>query len=281
MAQISPITPQSMLLAEMSPIGAMELSKDDGKQHAEQLMQEVAELQGLMLGAGTHRVLLVLQGLDAAGKDGIVRFIMRTGDPLNCVVQSFKLPTPQEMAHDFLWRVHAAVPAKGMVGIFNRSHYEDVVAAYVRGTITDTIRQQRFGDIRNFESLLIDNGTIIIKCFLHIDKDEQASRLAAREQKLATAWKLSAEDWRDRQYFDDYVRTYDEAMRATSVSGAPWYVIPSNRKWYRNLIIAQLLHAHMAPFRQEWSDVLQTMQRDRMAAIQRVKAALEGNQTHD
>jgi len=272
---LSPITVQMPPLHAHPTVVESALSKEDAKQQANALMLQVAELQALMIGAGTHRVLLVLQGLDASGKDGVVRFVMRQGDPLNCHVKAFKMPTPDELSHDFLWRVHAAVPAIGMMGIFNRSHYEDVIAAYVRGTITNSIRQQRFGDIRNFESLLLDHNTIIIKCFLHIDKDEQASRLVAREQQLDTAWKLSAEDWRDRQHFDDYLTAYDEAMRATHTPGAPWYVIPANRKWYRNLLIADLLYHHMQPFRQEWSEVLQMMQRDRMTAIRRVRAELE------
>jgi len=217
----------------------------------------------------------VLQGIDASGKDGVVRFVVSQGDPLNVMTQPFKMPTPNELAHDFLWRVHAAVPPKGYIGIFNRSHYEDVVAAFVRGTITDTIRQQRFTHIRNFEALLHDNGTIIIKCYLHIDAAEQEARLMAREQSLVTAWKLAAEDWRDRSLLPKYLDAYDTAMRQTSQATAPWYVVPANRKWYRNLVIAELLRHHMEPFREQWSNTLQTMQRDRLSAIERVRAGLD------
>lgn len=262
----------SPALADVSANQPVNLSKDEGKAHAESLMDEVKTLQSLMYGAGTHRVLLILQGLDASGKDGVVRFIMGSGDPLNCVVQSFKLPTPTELAHDFLWRVHEAVPNRGMLGVFNRSHYEDVVAQYARGTIDDDLRQRRVRHINHFEELLHDDGTIIIKCFLHIDADEQATRLLAREQSLDTAWKLSADDWQDRRLFGQYLHTYDEVMRSTSVAHAPWYVVPANRKWYRNLVIATLLYQHMAPHRELWSTTLRYIQESRLAAIHHVRS---------
>ncbi len=262
----------SPALTDVSANQPLNLTKEDGKAHAEALMEEVSTLQALMYGAGTHRVLLILQGLDASGKDGVVRFVMGAGDPLNCVVQSFKLPTPNELAHDFLWRVHAAVPNRGMFGIFNRSHYEDVVAQYARGTIDDDLRQQRVRHIRHFEELLHDDGTIIIKCFLHIDADEQAERLLAREQSLETAWKLSADDWQDRRLFGHYLHAYDTVMRSTSVAHAPWYVVPANRKWYRNLVIATLLHHHMMPHRELWSATLRYIQESRLAAIQHVRS---------
>ena len=259
-------------LRDVSANHLQSLTKEEGKTQAELLMNEVSTLQALMYGAGTHRVLLILQGLDASGKDGVVRFIMGAGDPLNCVVQSFKLPTPTELAHDFLWRVHAAVPNRGMLGIFNRSHYEDVVAQYARGTIDDDLRQRRVRHIQHFEELLHDDGTIIIKCFLHIDADEQATRLLAREQSLETAWKLSADDWQDRRLFGSYLNAYDTVMRSTSVAHAPWYVVPANRKWYRNLVIASLLYHHMEPHRELWGTTLRYIQESRLAAIQHVRS---------
>ena len=265
-------------LTDTSAIGDRAVNKEDGKLIATQLMADISELQALMLGAGSHRVLLVLQGIDASGKDGVVRFVVSQGDPLNVNVHPFKMPTPNELAHDFLWRVHAAVPPRGYMGIFNRSHYEDVVAAYVRSTITDTIRKQRFAHIRHFEELLHDDGTIIIKCFLHIDAAEQEARLLSREQALDTAWKLAAEDWRDRTLLPEYLDAYDYAMRETSLAHAPWYVVPANRKWYRNLVIADLVQKHMNPYRQQWSEALQTIQRDRIVAIQRVRAGMSQEQ---
>jgi PPK2 family polyphosphate:nucleotide phosphotransferase len=254
------------------------VTKEDGKLISTQLMADISELQALMMGAGSHRVLLVLQGIDASGKDGVVRFVVSQGDPLNVNVHPFKMPTPDELSHDFLWRVHAAVPPRGYTGIFNRSHYEDVVAAYVRSTITDTMRTQRFAHIRHFEELLHDDGTIIIKCFLHIDAAEQEARLLSREQTLDTAWKLAAEDWRDRTLLPEYLAAYDYAMRETSHAHAPWYVVPANRKWYRNLVIADLLQKHMSPYRQQWSEALQTIQRERIVAIQRVRAGMSQEQ---
>jgi len=265
-------------LADTSAIGDRAVNKEDGKLIATQLMADISELQALMMGAGSHRVLLVLQGIDASGKDGVVRFVVSQGDPLNVNVHPFKMPTPDELAHDFLWRVHAAVPPRGYMGIFNRSHYEDVVAAYVRSTITDSMRKQRFTHIRHFEELLHDDGTIIIKCFLHIDAAEQEARLLSREQALDTAWKLAAEDWRDRTLLPEYLDAYDHAMRETSLAHAPWYVVPANRKWYRNLVIADLVQKHMNPYRQQWSEALQTIQRDRIVAIQRVRAGMSQEQ---
>ena len=262
----------SPALMDVSANHAHTMTKDEGKAQADALMNEVSTLQALMYGAGTHRVLLLLQGLDASGKDGVVRFVMGSGDPLNCVVQSFKLPTPNELAHDFLWRVHAAVPNRGMLGIFNRSHYEDVVAQYARGTIDDDLRQRRVHHIRHFEELLHDDGTIIIKCFLHIDADEQAERLLAREQSLETAWKLSADDWQDRRLFGSYLSAYDAVMRQTSAIHAPWYVVPANRKWYRNLVIASLLYQHMQPHRELWSTTLRYIQESRLAAFQHARS---------
>lgn len=273
MSFVPPMIQQSSpALIDTSAHHVLSMTKEEGKAQADALMDQVSTLQALMYGASTHRVLLILQGLDASGKDGVVRFVMGAGDPLNCAVQSFKLPTPNELAHDFLWRVHAAVPNRGMLGIFNRSHYEDVVAQYARGTIDDDLRQRRVRHIQQFEELLHDDGTIIIKCFLHIDADEQAERLLAREQSLETAWKLSADDWQDRRLFGSYLNAYDTVMRSTSVAHAPWYVVPANRKWYRNLVIASLLYHHMEPHRELWGTTLRYIQESRLAAIQHVRS---------
>ena len=267
-----PVVGADLDLATCSPVGNPLITKDEGKAAADALMSEVSELEALMYGAGTHRVLLVLQGLDASGKDGLVRFVVGRGDPVTSVVTSFKMPTPLEVAHDFLWRVHAAVPPRGMLGIFNRSHYEDVVATRVRGTIDETRQIQRIEHIKAFESLLVDDGTIVLKCYLHIDADEQAARLMAREQELITAWKLAPDDWHDRNLFTNYLDVYSTVMMQTSTVDAPWYVVPANRKWYRNLVIAGLLRKHMAPYRAGWVTALEHMQKDRLAAIQSVRS---------
>jgi PPK2 family polyphosphate:nucleotide phosphotransferase len=270
-----PVVGNDLMLRTSSPTGNPIVSKEDGKAAADALMTEVTELEALMYGAGTHRVLLVLQGLDASGKDGLVRFVIGRGDPVTTVVSSFKMPTALEVGHDFLWRVHQAVPPRGMVGIFNRSHYEDVVATRVRGSICAALQEQRIQHIRAFESLLVDDGTIIIKCYLHIDASEQAARLLAREQELITAWKLAPDDWHDRELFTTYLDVYSTILAQTSTAAAPWYVVPANRKWYRNLVIAGLLRQHMLPFRAGWIRTLQQMQTDRIAAIQAVRAQTE------
>lgn len=258
-------------LAEQSPIGLGTLTKEEGKARAEALMGEVRALQALMYGAGTHRVLLVLQGLDASGKDGAVRFVIGQGDPVTATVTSFKMPTPAEQSRDFLWRVHAAIPPRGVLGIFNRSHYEDVVATVVRETITSSLQQQRLRHINAFEELLADDGSIVIKCFFHIDETEQSRRLLEREHELITAWKLAPDDWRDRQLFDRYLAVYSDVMAQTSTPAAPWYVVPANRKWYRNLVVAGLLLQHMEPFRQQWEATLTAIQHTRLQEIARAR----------
>ncbi len=273
-----PVAAAGLRLHECTPIGNPLVTKEDGKAAAEALMSEVSELEALMYGAGTHRVVLVLQGLDASGKDGVVRFVIGRGDPVTSVVTSFKMPTPLEVGHDFLWRVHHAVPARGMVGIFNRSHYEDVVATRVRGTIDSVTQERRIEHIRAFESLLADDGTILIKCYLHIDVEEQATRLIAREQELMTAWKLAPDDWHDRDLFASYLDVYSQVMVQTSTGSAPWYVVPANRKWYRNLVIAGLLRQHMQPLRAGWVSTLEHMQTERLAAIQVVRKQSESGE---
>lgn len=255
-----------------------ELTKETGKAQAEGLMSEVRTLLALMYGAATHRVVLVIQGLDASGKDGVVRFVVGQGDPVTSVVTSFKMPTPLEQQRDFLWRVHAALPPRGMLGIFNRSHYEDVVATVVRGTISRDTQAQRLGHIAAFEQLLVDDGTILIKCFLHIDAQEQARRLLERETDLITAWKLAPDDWHDRRLFPAYLDEYTTVMQQTSTPERPWYVIPANRKWYRNLVVAGLLVQHMAPFREQWEATVGEIQRTRLDAIAHARSAAVGGE---
>ena len=271
-----PITDDTFHLRACSCIGTPSVTKEDGKAAAEALMSDVSELEALMYGAGTHRVVLVLQGLDASGKDGVVRFVIGRGDPVTSLVTSFKMPTPIEVGHDFLWRIHHAVPPRGMLGIFNRSHYEDVVATRVRNSIDAQTQAQRIGHITAFESLLADDGTILIKCYLHIDADEQATRLMAREHELITAWKLAPDDWHDRGLFESYLDVYSDVMLRTSTDRAPWYVVPANRKWYRNLVIAGLLKQHMEPYRDAWVQTLAQMQAERIAAIESVRQRSTG-----
>lgn len=202
---------------------------------------KLSQLQELLYADARHSLLVILQGLDAAGKDGTIRHIFSGVNPQGCQVTSFKEPTPEELHHDFLWRVHRAVPARGMIGIFNRSHYEDVLVVRVHGQLSKKELAHRFDEINCFEENLVQNGVAILKFFLHISKDEQKARLQARLQEPTKNWKVSPADIKERQYWDDYVKAYEDVFRHCSTKHAPWYVIPANKKWYRNVAISQIL----------------------------------------
>lgn len=174
-----------------------------------------------MYAAQTHSVLIVLQGLDTSGKDGTIAHVMSDMNPQGCAVASFKVPTPDEAAHDFLWRIHKQTPPKGMMTIFNRSHYEDVLITRVHKLVPDDVVRTRYGQIKDFEKLLTDENTIVLKFFLHLSKDQQKARLEAREQDPEKAWKLSAADWKERGFWDDYTTAYEDALGATSAPHAP------------------------------------------------------------
>ncbi|KAB0642400.1 polyphosphate kinase 2 family protein [Burkholderia latens] len=198
------------------------------------------------------RVLLVLQGMDTSGKDGTVRAVFRDVDPLGLRIVPFKAPTPIEAAHDFLWRVHAQAPAAGELAIFNRSHYEDVLVPRVLGLISDKECERRYRQIRDFETMLAENGTTIIKCFLHISKDEQRERLQARIDDPTKHWKFDIADLDARKHWDAYQSAYRDALAATSAEHAPWYVIPANSKTHRNVMIAELLLRAMTDMKLEF-----------------------------
>ncbi len=201
----------------------------------------LAELQDLLYAHGQHRLLVLLQAMDTGGKDGTIRHVFRDVDPIGVHMRSFKKPSTRELAHDYLWRVHSQVPGDGELVVFNRSHYEDVLVVRVHGLVDDERAERRFGHIRDFERLLVDEGTTIVKLFLHISKDEQAERLQARLDEPDKRWKFSKADLAEREHWDGYQRVYQEAIAATSTEDAPWYVVPADRKWYRNLAIATIL----------------------------------------
>ena len=188
-----------------------------------------------------ERVLLLLQGMDTSGKDGTIRGVFHEVDPLGLRIATFRAPTPDEAAHDFLWRVHRQAPAAGELTIFNRSHYEDVLVPRVRGELTDDQLERRYAHIRHFEALLADSGTAILKCFLHISKDEQRERLQARIDDETKHWKFDLSDVEARRQWDDYQAAYADALAATSTEQAPWYIVPADSKSHRNLMVAALL----------------------------------------
>ena len=206
-------------------------------------IRQLDPLQERLYAEGKRSLLIILQALDTGGKDGTIRHVMRSVNPQGCQVTSFKAPTPDERAHDFLWRIHNHVPAKGMIGIFNRSHYEDVLITRVHGDITEKEAGRRFREINDFERMLAHNGTTIVKFFLTISKDEQRRRLQARVDDPQKKWKFNPADLVERRYWSRYPGVCADALSATSTKHAPWYVIPANHKWYRNYLVAKVLSA--------------------------------------
>lgn len=199
------------------------------------------ELQQVLWAEGKHALLIVLQAMDAGGKDGTIRHVFRGVNPQGCQVTSFKVPTKEELAHDYLWRIHKAAPQKGYIGIFNRSHYEDVLVVRVHNLVPEEVWSQRYEQINHFEKLLADTGTTILKFFIHISKEEQKERFEARLQDPAKNWKFSMGDVEERGRWDDYMRAFETALSRCSTPWAPWYIIPANHKWYRNLAVSRIL----------------------------------------
>ena len=205
------------------------------------LANEINALQDVLNAEGKRKILLVLQGMDASGKDGTVRHVFSECDPLGIRLASFKAPSSDELAHDYLWRVHQQVPKAGELVIFNRSHYEDVLIVKVHDWIDDAECQRRYAQINDFERLLSETGTTIIKCFLHISKEEQKARLQERLDDPTKTWKFNPGDLKERALWPNYMQAYEQALKATSTKYAPWYVIPADSKTNRNLLISRLL----------------------------------------
>jgi PPK2 family polyphosphate:nucleotide phosphotransferase len=216
-------------------------SEETAKQETERYRVKLAHQQALLYAQRKHSVLVVLQALDAGGKDGTVNHVFSALNPQGTTVVGFKQPTPSELAHDFLWRVHPHAPGRGEVVIFNRSHYEDVLVSRVHNLIDKATWTARYQRIREFEAGLIDNGTTILKFFLHISKKEQLARFAERLDDSNRNWKISESDYLERALWGDYIAAFEDAIDATSTGEAPWYVIPSNHKWFRNLAVSQIM----------------------------------------
>lgn len=206
-----------------------------------ELNQKLEILQERLWAEHKHKVLVVLQGLDTSGKDGVIRKVFERVNPLGVRVAAFKAPTEEELDHDFLWRVHQQVPGRGEIAIFNRSHYEDVLVARVRRLVPQKVWKGRYDQINDFERLLTETGTTLLKFYLHISKDEQKRRLQERLDDPEKRWKFRKGDLEDRALWDEYTRAYEDALARTSTRHAPWYVVPADKKWYRNLVIATIL----------------------------------------
>jgi PPK2 family polyphosphate:nucleotide phosphotransferase len=204
-------------------------------------VEAISDLQQVLWADGRHALLVILQGLDTAGKDGAIRHVFTGVNPQGCRVTAFRQPSLVEQEHDYLWRVHAATPGRGQIGIFNRSHYEDVAIVRVKGLVPERVWRRRYRQINEFERHLVENGTTILKFFLHISRAEQRRRLLARIRDPRKNWKMSEADLRERESWDRYMAAYEEAIHRCGTTHAPWYVIPADHKWYRNVAISRIV----------------------------------------
>jgi PPK2 family polyphosphate:nucleotide phosphotransferase len=233
---------ESFSLADHDPGDTGELAgPDEIEPDYATLHAEIADLQERLYAEERRSLLIVLQGIDAAGKDGTVKHVLRGTNPAGVRVTTFKEPSNEEQAHDFLWRYHQATPADGMIGVFNRSHYEDVLVVRVKDLAPEELWRSRFDSINDFERMLVREGTTILKFFLHISKQEQLEKFRERLERTDKYWKWSDNDIKERERWDDYQRAYEEAVNTTSTPWAPWYVIPADHRWYRNYVIARIL----------------------------------------
>jgi len=245
------------------------MTREQAEKRFERLSEELFDLQDMMWGAKLHSLLIVLQGRDAAGKDGTIKHVAGSLNPRGVSVVSFGVPTAEEREHDFLWRVHRHAPRLGEVTIFNRSHYEDVLFVRVHGLVPKKLWKARFGHIADFEELLAEHNTIVLKYFLHITKKEQKERLLEREKEPNSAWKVNVNDWIEREYWDAFTEAYEDAIAKTAAKHAPWTVVPANAKWYRNLVVAESVAAALRPYREEWMERLKEIGKEARAALRR------------
>jgi PPK2 family polyphosphate:nucleotide phosphotransferase len=215
--------------------------KDDAKPAIAKNLRKLKKLQELLYADSKHAVLIVMQAMDTGGKDGAIEHVFSGVNPQGCQVTSFKQPTPTELAHDFLWRIHTAMPRKGMIGIFNRSHYESVLVERVHELVPKQVWSTRYQTINHFEHLLAKEGTTIIKFFLHISKDEQKRRLQARLDDPKKHWKFDPNDLKERKRWDDYTEAYQDAVEKCSTDYAPWYIVPADHKWFRNWVLSDTI----------------------------------------
>ena len=232
---------QKVSLEKFDPDETAGLDKQDTKEQTQKNLECIPKLQALLYAEHKHSLLIVLQAIDAGGKDSTISDVFGAMNPQGCKVTSFKKPSPLELDHDFLWRVHQAAPVKGDVGVFNRSHYEDVLVVRVHDLVPESIWSQRYAQINAFESLLSANGTIILKLFLHISKDEQLKRFKDRLDEPSKNWKVSAGDYEERKLWDKYQSAFEDMLSKCSTDIAPWHVIPANHKWVRNFLISTLV----------------------------------------
>ena len=265
--------PGKVKLDEISEEPPENVSKKEAKDRFDEVSEEIFELQDWMWGARTHSLLLILQGRDAAGKDGAVKHMSGGLNTRGVVVTSFGVPTEEEREHDFLWRVHRHAPRAGRIAVFNRSHYEDVLVARVRKLVPKEVWKERYDLINAFERTLAEANCLLLKFFLHITPKEQEKRLLERENDPAGAWKLSIDDWKDRDLWDDYTEAYEDAMARCSSPGGPWIVVPANAKWYRDLVIAEAVAHALRPHKGAWRKTLDEQGKVRRRDLQQWRAS--------
>jgi PPK2 family polyphosphate:nucleotide phosphotransferase len=228
--------------------------KSEGKKAMKKLNRRLEALQELLFAEDKHKVLIVLQAMDTGGKDGVIRWVFDRVNPQGVKVASFKAPTSEELAHDYLWRIHKHTPGKGEMVVFNRSHYEDVLVVRVHNLVPPEVWGRRYAHINDFERMLAEEGTTILKFFLYISKDEQKARLQARLDEPEKNWKFNVGDLAERKLWDDYMHAYEAVLSETSTEWAPWYIVPANRKWYRNLVISDVLVETLEGFNMQYPE---------------------------
>jgi PPK2 family polyphosphate:nucleotide phosphotransferase len=238
---IGPEKTKKLKLKDWDPNYDAGKRKEDVESELAHFSSQISELQYKLFAAKSQSLVIILQGVDASGKDGTIRHVMGALNPQSCYVKSFKVPTEEELSHDYLWRVHLAVPSKGQIAIFNRSHYEDVIEVRVRNLVPKNELSLRYRQINDFERYLSENHVTILKFFLHISKDEQKKRIKERLQDPKKRWKISESDLLARKYWDMYIESYEEVLSSCSTRCAPWYVIPANLKWFRDWAVAQTI----------------------------------------
>jgi PPK2 family polyphosphate:nucleotide phosphotransferase len=251
--RVEPGEPISLAAIDTSDTGPY-AAKEQAHEHLAACVERIAELQERLYAEEERALLVVLQGIDAAGKDSSVSHVFRGTNPQGCRVYSFKEPCGDEAAHDFLWRYHQHTPAAGMIHVFNRSHYEDVLVTRVKELVPEEIWRSRYDSINDFERMLAREGTCILKFLLHISKDAQLDRFQERLELEHKHYKFSANDVRERRFWDDYQRAYEDAVNATSTPWAPWYVIPADHKWYRNAVVAQTVAGMLEAMDPQWPE---------------------------
>ena len=232
---------QRVKLKKYRPDETCGFNKEDAEDIVKKNSSKLFDLQYRWYAEDKRAVLIILQGMDTSGKDGVIRNVLRGFNPQGCTVTPFKAPNTLELNHDFLWRIHKAIPERGDVGVFNRSHYEDVLIARVKKLVPKEVWKRRYQQINNFEQMLVENGVTILKFFLYISKEEQKKRLQERLDDSTKNWKFNEGDLVERKLWDHYKEAYEDALNECSTPWAPWYVVPADKKWFRNLIVSEIL----------------------------------------